>query len=168
MVYNSHQREIAAARGDVGVLIDSLASKHDRLWPRGNWPAMRLDRPLSVDASGGHGPVRYFVAAYEPGRRIEFQFTGPKGFVGRHSFVATSITEGATLLHHELFLTPRGIARITWPLFFRPLHDALIEESLDRAQRETGTAPTKPHRRSAWTRLLRATFSARMPRRSER
>ena len=77
MVYNAYQREIAAPVSEVGPLIDSLASRNDRLWPRSEWPSMRLNGPLGVGAAGGHGPVRYFVTAYEPSRRIEFQFTGP-------------------------------------------------------------------------------------------
>ena len=164
MVYNTHQREIAAPIGEVGLLIDSLASKNDRLWPRNEWPAMRLNGPLSLGAAGGHGPVRYFVTAYQPGRRIEFQFTGPSGFNGHHSFTATGLTENSTLLRHELSLSPRGTARLTWPLFFRPMHDALIEESLDRAEKECSFSPGDAHRRSRWTRILRAPFSARMTR----
>ncbi|UNO43730.1 DUF2867 domain-containing protein [Streptomyces sp. MST-110588] len=38
---------------------------------------MRFDRPLGVGAYGGHGPVRYRVSAYDPGRRIRFDFTSP-------------------------------------------------------------------------------------------
>lgn len=164
MVYNTHQREIAAPASEVGPLIDSLAGKNDRLWPRSEWPAMRLNGPLGVGAAGGHGPVRYFVTAYEPGRRIEFQFTSPSGFNGHHSFTATSLTDTLTLLRHELSMSSSGTAKLTWPLFFRPMHDALIEESLDRAENEFGSSPGAAHRRSLWTKILRAPFSARMTR----
>ncbi|MGO2051882.1 hypothetical protein CIK76_14420 [Glutamicibacter sp. BW80] len=164
MVYNTHQRDVAAPSSEVGSLIDSLAGENDRLWPRSDWPALRLNGPLGVGAEGGHGPVRYFVTAYEIGRRIEFQFTGPSGFNGQHSFTATSLTGKSTLLRHELCISPTGIARLTWPLFFRPLHDALIEESLDRAENELGASPSAAHRRSLWTKILRLPFSARMTR----
>lgn len=164
MVYNAHQREIAAPVSEVGPLIDSLATRNDRLWPRSEWPSMRLNGPLGVGAAGGHGPVRYFVTAYEPSRRIEFQFTGPSGFHGHHSFTVTSLTHNSTLLRHELSLSPSGTAKLTWPLFFRPMHDALIEESLDRAEREFSSSPVTAHRRSLWTKILRAPFSARMTR----
>ena len=162
MVYNTHQREIAAPANEVGMLIDSLASNTDRLWPRSEWPAMRLDGPLSIGAAGGHGPVRYFVTAYEPGRRVEFQFTGPAGFIGHHSFTAVSIADNSTLLRHELSMSPSGTAKFTWPLFFRPMHDALIEESMDLAEIECNSRPGIAHRRSLWTKILRAPFSARM------
>jgi hypothetical protein len=164
MVHNLHEREVAAPAGAVGALIDSLGRKEDRLWPRNDWPVMRLDGPLRVGAAGGHGPVRYSVTRYEPGRRVEFQFSGPSGFNGHHSFSATRLGDDSTMLRHELVMSPSGIARLSWPLLFRPLHDALIEECLDRAERECGGAPVIPHRRSLWTRILRAPFSPRTSR----
>ncbi|MGN5733786.1 hypothetical protein [Arthrobacter psychrochitiniphilus] len=164
MVYNTHERVITAPVSEVGPLIDSLASQNDRLWPRSEWPAMRLNAPLGVGAAGGHGPVRYFVSAFEPGRRIEFQFTGPTGFNGHHIFTATRLTDSTTLLRHELSMSPTGTAKLTWPLFFRPMHDALIEEGLDRAENEFSSSPDAAHRRSLWTKILRAPFAARMTR----
>lgn len=163
MVHNLHEREIAAPAREVGTLIDSLGGKNDRLWPRSEWPAMRFDGPLRVGAAGGHGPVRYVVAHLEPGRWIEFQFTGPPGFNGYHSFTVIRRAEESTLLRHELAMSISGTAMFTWPLFFRPLHNALIEESLDRAENECSDGPDLAHRRSLWTRILRAPFSARMP-----
>lgn len=165
MILNVHERTIAASVAEVGMLIDSLSSKDDRLWPRSGWPAMRLDEALGVGAGGGHGPVRYFVKCYEPGRRVEFQFTGPAGFTGQHSFTAVGGPEQSTILRHELTISPSGAAMVTWPLFFRPLHDALIEESLDRAEHECGALSVFPSRRSLWTNILRATFSVRLARR---
>lgn len=162
MVRNTHQREIAAAAREVGSLIDSLASMNDRLWPRSGWPAMHLNGPLGVGAAGGHGPVRYFVTGYEPGRWIEFQFTSPSGFNGRHSFTVTSVADNSALLRHELSISPSGTAKLTWPLFFRPMHDALIEECLDRAENEFSSSPGVAHRRSLWSKILRAPFSTRI------
>lgn len=168
MIHNVHERALTARREDVGALIDSLGSEADRLWPRDAWPAMRLDKPLGVGAAGGHGPVHYIVTHYEPGWRVEFRFTGPSGFHGHHAFIASSRTDGSAVLRHELTLSPRGPAIVTWPFFFRPLHDALIEECLDRAEHECGAPPRRPYRRTAWTRLLRASFSVRLARRRGR
>lgn len=168
MVHNLHEREINAPAEEVGLLIDSLSSKTDRLWPRQEWPAMRLDGPLRVGAHGGHGPVRYTVTHYEPGRRVGFEFTAPTGFNGSHSFTAVPHAEGSTMLRHELVMTLSGIAMLTWPLFYRPLHDALIEESLDRAERACGDSPKRPARRSLWTNILRAPLSAFIAVRRER
>lgn len=159
MICNVHEREISATRGEVAALINSLGSKNDRLWPRGEWPAMRLDGPLRVGASGGHGPVRYFVTQYEPGERVEFQFTSPSGFNGFHSFTATSLTGKSVLLRHELSMSPSGMSILTWPIFFRPLHNALIEECLDRGEIECGSSPVMVRRRTIWTKLLRATHT---------
>jgi hypothetical protein len=35
-------------------------------------------------------------------------------------------------------MSARGPAMVTWPLIFRPLHDALVEDSLDTAARALG------------------------------
>lgn len=160
MVQNVHQRYVRASAGSVGDLLDSLSTKHDRLWPRGQWPSMSLDRPLGIGASGGHGPVRYVVDAYEPGRSVKFRFTGPSGFHGHHAFaVSETADESVVLLRHELIMTVTGMSRATWPLFFLPLHDALIEESFDRAESEAGKPPEVPAKRSLWTKTLRLVAS---------
>ncbi|WP_372448549.1 hypothetical protein [Streptomyces durocortorensis] len=48
-----------------------------------------------------------------------------------------------------------GPARLTWPLVWRPLHDALLEDSLDRAERACTGAVENPARRGSYVRLLR-------------
>lgn len=154
MVVNIHQRSINAPLTEVHALIASLASRDDRLWPHEAWPRMRLDRGLQAGSAGGHGPVRYHVEEAEPGR-VVFRFTGPRGFDGGHAFSTTEDSD-RVVLRHELRMRARGWARLSWPLFFRPLHDALIEEALDKAQRSLGASPARPHRRSTWVRALRA------------
>jgi hypothetical protein len=153
-VHNVHERDFAAPLGAVGALLDSLASPNDRLWPRDRWPAMRFDRPLAVGAVGGHGPVRYEVEAYTPGRAVRFRFIGPRGFLGTHGYEvvrAGSGDEGGTRLRHTLEMRTAGLARLSWPLVFRPLHDALIEDSLDRAAGALGLPPVN----AAWSPLVR-------------
>lgn len=162
MIRNLHGREVAAPVDEVGLLIDSLASEKDLLWPSGAWPALRLDGDLRVGAAGGHGPVRYVVTQYEPGRRITFRFTRPRGFEGSHAFTASYRSSESTLLQHELVMKVHGTAVLTWPLFYRPLHNSLIEESLDRAERECGIEPERPAHRTAWTRTLRRLLSRRL------
>ena len=154
-VVNVHTREVKATPAEVGALVDSLASETDALWPRESWPPMRFDRALGVDASGGHGPIRYRVEAYVPGRWIRFRFTGPRGFDGFHEYTVRPAGDGA-VLQHLLAMRLHGIARLTWPLAFRWLHDALIEDSLDHAER-AGTAISHPGPRwNIVVRLLRA------------
>ena len=165
MRVNIHERLFPVPVIDVATLISTLASADDRLWPHEDWPRMRFDRGLVVGAFGGHGPVRYRVERVDPAGEVVFRFTGPSGFHGWHGYRAQEITEGQTVLREELRIAPRGWARITWPLFFRHLHDALIEESLDKAARELGAPTYARYRRPLWTRILYALVAGSASRR---
>jgi hypothetical protein len=152
-VLNVHERTMCAPVDAVGKLIDSLSSSEDRLWPR-RWPPMRFDRPLAVGAVGGHGPIRYCVGSYEPGISVTFVFTAPRGFAGTHRFEVERIDGESSRLRHVLEMRATGKARITWPLVYRPLHDALIEDALDRASAALGCGVVRA-RWSLYVRLLR-------------
>ncbi|MFD3980249.1 SRPBCC family protein [Streptomyces griseus] len=156
-VLNVHERLVAAGADAVGELLDTLsAGPEDRLWPSAHWPAMRLDRGLSPGSAGGHDPIRYAVNAYEPGARVRFDFTGPPGFHGFHEFAVVPVDAHRTLLRHTLSMRTTGAARLAWPLLYRPLHDALVEDALDRAE------PTaRPARWSPYVRLLRTALARR-------
>jgi hypothetical protein len=154
-VRNVHERGFPLPLAAVGALIDSLASREDRLWPVGKWPSMRFDRPLAVGAIGGHGPVRYSIDDYQPGQLILFRFSAPRGFDGTHRF-EVEVRQGTAVLRHVLEMTATGPARLSWPLFFRPLHDACLEDCLDRATVSLGIALPHPARYSNYVRLLRA------------
>jgi hypothetical protein len=152
-VINVHERELNNSPAGVGFLIDSLASDNDLLWPRQAWPRMNLDRPLSVGATGGHGPIRYLVEAYTPGGSIRFRFIAPKGFDGFHCYEVIPAGD-KTILRHTLEMQVHGAAVVTWPVVFRPMHDALIEDSLASAEALLGFPPAiRPW--SPWVRLLR-------------
>jgi hypothetical protein len=73
--------------------------------------------------------MRYTVDAYQPGRSIQFHFTRPTGF------------------------------NFTWPVVFRTLHDALIEDVLDRAASALGERPA-PRRWTLQVRVLRRILRA--------
>ncbi|MEH1099592.1 SRPBCC family protein [Micromonospora sp. CPCC 205561] len=163
MVRNIHERQLAAPASAVSALIDSLATPDDRLWPRDRWPAMRFDRPLGVGARGGHGPVRYTVVAYRPGTRVRFEFSAPAGFRGYHEYEALPQAGRRCLLRHSLVMTTRWPARLSWPVLYRPLHDALIEDSLDTAARHLGLTVAAPRRWTPWVRLLRSLLRRRAP-----
>lgn len=157
-VLNTHERQLPAAPDQVGMLIDSLASPADALWPRESWPRLAFDRALGVGADGGHGPVRYLVEAYTPGRSITFRFTRPKGFDGVHCYQVIEASGSGVILRHTLEMKTRGLAVLSWPMVFRPLHDALIEDSLTAAEASLGLTPSlRPW--SAWVRLLRWVLS---------
>jgi hypothetical protein len=115
---------------------------------------MEFDRPLSVGARGGHGPIRYFVEEYVPGESIKFRFTGPKGFDGFHGYQRIRTTADTAVLRHTLEMTTHGLAVLSWPVVYQPMHDALIEDSLATAEASLGQAPRiQPW--SLWVRVLR-------------
>lgn len=153
-VYNVHERLLAAKPSEVGALIDTLASSDDKLWPPG-WPPMEFDRPLGVGAVGGHGPVRYTVAAYVPATWVRFTFTGPRGFDGFHEYAVLAVDEDHTLLRHTVAMKTHGMARLTWPLAIGPLHDACLADSLDRAELACTETVAHPAHWSRYVRLLR-------------
>lgn len=155
MVRNIHERALVAADpAAVAALIDGLGSAGDRLWPIGRWPAIRLDGPLAVGARGGHGPIRYAVSDYEPGRRACFRFA-PDQFDGHHWAEVTTL-DGRVVLRHVLQARPRGAMRLLWPVAIRWLHDALIEDALDRAVAGLDGGEPQPRRLCRWVRVLRA------------
>ncbi len=107
------------------------------------------------------------MVEYEPGRLVRFRFTSPPGFNGHHEFVLERAAEagpGAVRLRHVLMMTPVDNARLTWPLVWKPLHDALIEDALDRAEAAvTGRAPA-PRAWSPYVRLLRRLLKGKVER----
>jgi hypothetical protein len=153
-VRNVHERVFRLPPAAVGALIDSLASRDDRLWPSGKWPPIRFDRPLATGAIGGHGPVRYSVEEYHPSQSILFRFSAPRGFNGTHRFEVED-RQGHTVLRHVIEMSATGPARLSWPLVFRPLHDACLEDCLDRATISLGIALPHPARWSIYVRLIR-------------
>ncbi|MEV0028315.1 SRPBCC family protein [Nocardia sp. NPDC050793] len=154
-VINIHVRHLAASAAEAGSLLDSLASEDDRLWPAPAWPPMRFDRPLGVGADGGHGPVRYRVEHYEPGRWVRFRFTGPRGFDGFHELTVRPTPDGGVDMIHLLAMHARGPARLTWPLAYRWMHDACLEDGFDRAEHALTGSVRRPARWSPAVRLLR-------------
>lgn len=157
-VFNVHERRLPVKPEELAPLIDGLSGRGDRLWPaeRAQWPAMALDQPLAIGAKGGHGPVRYSVIGYAPGQWVRFGFTAPRGFEGFHEYTVHHDPDGeGAILRHTLAMCARGTARLSWPLAFRWFHDAVIEDSLDRAERASTGTVARPKRWSAYVRLLR-------------
>lgn len=154
-VFNVHSRRVPGDLERAGTLIDGLSGRDDRLWPKDRWPAMRLDGALAVGAHGGHGPIRYEVVGYQPRRWVRFRFEAPRGFGGFHEFTIVEDGPGDVLLTHLLAMRVRGPARLTWPLAFRWLHDALLEDAMDRAVGELTGADVPRRRHSRYVRLLR-------------
>ena len=158
-VVDLHQRELSCTVEEAGNLIDTLSSEKDALWPWRIWPPMRLNRPLGEGAAGGHGPIGYYVEKFEPGQAVRFHFTRPRGFDGHHGYDLIKEADGCLILHYSLRMKTRGSAVITWPLVYRPLHCALIEDSMAKTQAALGMTPdVKPW--SLYVRFLRWVLSS--------
>ncbi|GHG11048.1 MULTISPECIES: SRPBCC family protein [Amycolatopsis] len=149
MVRNVHTRRFPGSRAELAVLLDTLGTPGDRLWPVADWPPTRLDGPRVPGTPAGHGPVRYVLEDAAPDR-LRFRFTAPAGVHGHHEF-----TLDGDALTHVLVASLHGWARLTWPLFFRPLHDALLEQLLDRAELAVTGRVERPVRWSPYVRFLR-------------
>ena len=152
-----HERRFKAGIEEAGRLIDGLAGPEDRLWPREQWPPMAFDRGLAPGARGGHGPVRYHVRELCPGRRAVFEFD-PEGVVadmrGVHYFEAEA--QGPeTSLRHVIQAEGGPVLWLHWHLMVRPLHDALVEDSLDLAEQALTGRVQNPAAWSPWVRFLR-------------
>ncbi|MBS2035908.1 SRPBCC family protein [bacterium] len=152
MIRNSHERILPCSTEQAAYLLDNLASPREALWPVGRWPRMRLSAGLNPGSYGGHGPIGYFVESYNPGREVQFRFTAPTGFSGYHRLELLEHPEGC-ILKHDMQVHTNGLAWLKWQLVLRPLHDALLEDALDRGGAHFGLAPR--NRYSPYVRLLR-------------
>ncbi|KDN21208.1 hypothetical protein [Amycolatopsis rifamycinica] len=149
MVRNVHTRRFPGHRAGLVELLDTVGTPDDRLWPVADWPPTRLEGPRVPGTPAGHGPVGYVLE--EAGAdRLRFRFTAPAGVHGHHGF-----TIDGDALTHVLEASLHGWARLTWPLFFRPLHDALLEQLLDRAELALTGRVERPVRWSPYVRFLR-------------
>ncbi|GAA1511570.1 hypothetical protein GCM10009730_15310 [Streptomyces albidochromogenes] len=153
--FNVHERLLPVTAGEAGALLDTLATPGDLLWPGEHWPPMELDNGLAPGSSGGHGPVRYTVEAYVPREWVRFAFSGPRGFGGFHEYTVHAAGEGQAVLRHTLAMKVSGPALLSWPLAYRAFHDAVLEDSLDRAESALTGAVSRPARWSRYVRLLR-------------
>ena len=164
-VLNRHARRYPEDPEVVGTLIDGLGSEEDRIWPTERWPALTMDGPLTGSPKGGHGPIRYHVQEYEKGRRIVFRFTGPPGFHGTHRFEVHPAPGGCEL-EHVIEMRVRESAILSWPLLFRPLHDALLEDALDKVEAHIRGEDWQP-RPFPWTVRTLRRMAARKRRRTK-
>ncbi|MFI9050759.1 DUF2867 domain-containing protein [Streptomyces sp. NPDC053427] len=151
-VRDVHARTVAAPADVVGALIDRVGGDRDPLFPVPAWPPMRFDRPLAVGADGGHGFVRYRVTAYEPGRRIRFDFTpGPSGF---HEVSVHPLGPDSCRVEHVLEGRHRVGQRLLWYAAIKAVHGTVVEELLDNIELAATGGVRTPVRRSPRVRLF--------------
>jgi hypothetical protein len=110
------------------------------MWPQGLWPELR---PNGIGFLA-HEPLRHVR-----GRVRQYRVTGPDGFTGWHGWEV----EG-NVLRHVVEAECCGWSRLAWPLVIRPIHDAMHEDILDRAEAAVGGSP-RARTWSRWVRFLR-------------
>jgi hypothetical protein len=156
-IHNLHERQLPVPAAEVGALIDRLSGPEDTLWPGDRWPAMKFDAPLGRGARGGHGAVRYNVCDYVPGERIVFRFDGTgltRRLEGNHLFEVVP-EQSRVVLRHIVDAEGGLKAWLQWKCIVGPLHDALLEDALDRAEYALVGSVARPARWGLWVRFLR-------------
>jgi hypothetical protein len=76
--------------------------------------------------------------------------------IGTHGFAVISRDLHTSVLRHTLEARTIGAMGFAWPLVWRSLHDALIEDALDTAEASLARAPVRGRRMSSRVRVLRA------------
>lgn len=164
---NVQRRTIDAPLDRVGALLDRVAGPDDPLWPAPAWPPMRFDRPPAPGATGGHGMIRYSVVEHVPGRLLRCRFDPAIGLIGEHELRVEPDGTGTAVVHViQGRLT--GVMRVLWPVAIRWLHEALLQDLLDNAERAATGTVRAPARWSPWVRLLRRGFAGRARRQAGR
>ncbi|MEV8510404.1 DUF2867 domain-containing protein [Actinoplanes sp. NPDC051475] len=161
-VHNVHERALPVPAAEVGRLLDRIGAADDPLWPSPAWVPMRFDRPLGVGADGGHGPVRYHVTGYRPGRQVEFTFHPRTGLHGTHTLEVVDDGPHACLLRHRLTARPSGAMRLLWPAMVETCHDTVIEHAFDNAERAVTGTVARPVRYPWRSRLAVSLESSRV------
>lgn len=161
VVVNLQERVIAAPPEVVGRLLDRVLDE-ESIWPSPPWSPLELDRGLAVGSRGGHGSIRYEVIGYRPGEWVRFRFDPRLGFDGYHELSVRASAQG-TELRHLAVADPRGRMRWLWPLAVRWLHEAVLQDLLDNAERAATGAVRMPNRWSPWVRALRRVLAHREP-----
>ena len=148
-----HSRELPVPAERLGQFLETLAGPDDEIWPIERWPndPITFDRPLGVGARGGHGPIRYTVVAHEPGRLIAFEFEPGSGLRGHHRLEVEPAGSGMARMRHVLDADIGGVYRLLRPVFLA-MHDALVEDLLDKAEL---AATGRLTRAASWPRWLR-------------
>jgi len=168
-VLNRHNRKINTTPGIAASILDSLSGPEDRLWPHENWPPMQFDGPLGEGARGGHGPIRYRVEKFTPGKKAVFRFE-PEGLAagldGIHYFEITPF-DGHVLMVHVIEARCGLVMWLKWSFVIEPLHDALIEDAFDKVENRIAGKQVKSSLWSPRVKFLR-NMIARKRRREEK
>jgi len=156
-IINIHQREYNHPLSDLSKIFETLATDNDLIWPKEKWNPMILDNGLCVNSSGGHGIIRYYISRYEDRKLIEFRFVEPKEFVGIHCFELIPIADDRTIIKHTINAQLNVKGLILWYLVVKWLHDALLEDCLDKIENNLEQSNAKTNY-NPWVKILRKIF----------
>ncbi len=141
----------------IAEILETLSTKQDLLWPEENWTPMILDNGLCVDSRGGHGIIKYYVTKYEYGKIVEFCFVEPEEFKGAHRFELSKPSDNRTKIKHTIDVQFNLKGLILWYLIVKWLHDALLEDCLDKVENNLENTNAKtPH--NFWLKFLQKVF----------
>lgn len=153
-VLNIHRRKIGIPINDVLELFKTLSTKPDKFWPIENWPPIKFINGLKIASQGGHGPIRYEITHYNPEGHIEFKFQRPHGFNGIHKFEIFELNSTTTEVKHTISMTTSGTGTLKWLLAISWLHNALIEDLLDKVENQLMLSNLKSEW-NLWVKMLR-------------
>ncbi len=153
-ILNIHSRIIAQPKNELEILFSSLSSKNDKIWPKNHWPRLKFKDGLKVGAKGGHGPIRYTIEIFNPEEKIQFRFDKPQGFNGVHRFEIIELDSQNSFLKHSIDMKSNLRATLIWYIAIKWLHDALIEDLLDRVENHYNNSK-KRTKWSLWVKFLR-------------
>ncbi len=152
-VVNIHKRKIDRSKAEVYKLLDTLATKDDKIWPYEKWPAIRFKNGLKVGSAGGHGPIRYTVASVDDTHGIVFNFTNP-GFHGTHRLKVKALNHSEVEISHTIKMRTSGFATFYWLFLVKWFHDALIEDAFDKLENQF-SSEKKVTEHNLWVKFLR-------------
>ena len=155
MIRNVHERVINAPSSPWAPCRWTWGRRTTASGPSQGWTPMVLDRPLALGADGGHGAIRYYVSEYEPGRRVRFTFRPRTGIIGAHELSLDALDDERTRIRHVLIGRTRGAMRLMFSAVVEPLHDAVVEDLFDNAEREVTGSVIRPTSWSPRVRVLR-------------
>lgn len=152
-VTNIHKRMIRQPISKIGEILATLSSDNDKIVATDKWPPVKLDKGLQIGSKGGHGFIKYFLTDYQLNKSITFQFS-LRGFNGFHKFELIELDTNTTEISHTIDMNTTGSMVIKWILAIRWLHDAFIEDALDRVE-SNFSETTKHSKWSLWVKFLR-------------
>jgi hypothetical protein len=126
---NYHARVVPRPLDEVYRRLSMMGGGLDDCWPLPSVP-MKVEGALAPGVRAGHGPIRYELAAIEPGVRIKWRFTMQRPH-GRYEYRLAPAGEGTLVENVIDGLVTEALIEV-WPSALGRLHDWVMERLLDR------------------------------------